>query len=379
MSDVMPDVPALAHGVPVARAVLRARPEDFVVEEILGYEPGPDAGADSPAPYGEHVWLQLRKRGLNTDWLARRLAQFAGVRAGDVGYAGLKDRLAVTTQWFSVHLPGRAEPDWAAFIQLFEPGELVLVSRVRHSRKLKRGGLRGNRFVLRLSALRGDVDALEARLSRLREAGVPNYFGPQRFGHGGQNLVQARAMLLEGRRVRDRHKRGLYLSAARSWLFNRVLSARVAQGCWDTALPGDVLMLAGSHSHFCVETLDETVLARVASQDVHPSGPLWGKGERAVQDAAARVEDAALAGLEDWGRALAGAGLKQERRALRLGLADLSWTLTPPAGAEPGALILRFSLPAGSYATAVVRELMGDVNANTGTDAPAHDAAQRPC
>lgn len=363
MSDhPLPHPLALAHGASVAHAILRARPEDFVVEEILGYTPGPaldpQVSAEAVAD-GEHVWLQLRKRGLNTDWLARRLAQFAGVRAGDVGYAGLKDRQALTTQWFSVYLPGREEPDWDAWVRSFEPGEVTLVSRVRHARKLKRGGLRGNRFILRLSALQGDATALEARLVHLRACGVPNYFGPQRFGRDGGNLVQARAMLLAGRRVRDRHRRGLYLSAARAWLFNQVLSARVTRGCWDSALAGEVLMLAGTHSFFCAEQLDETVVARVSTQDIHPTGPLWGKGDSPVCAQAAAVEAEALAGLDAWCAALAGVGLRQERRALRLGLGDLAWDR-----GVAGELTLRFSLPAGSYATAVVRELIGDDPAN---------------
>lgn len=356
----------LAHGGAIAHGRLRIRPEDFVVDEQLGYSPGHnDADKEGPdastgAAIGEHVWLQLRKRGMNTEWLARRLAQFAGVRTGDVGFAGLKDRQAITTQWFSVHLPGREEPDWDAFLDTFEPDQLVCLARVRHSRKLRRGGLRGNRFVLRLSELQGEADAIKARLSTLRRFGVPNYFGVQRFGHEGDNLRQARAMLLDGRRVRDRHKRGLYLSAARAWLFNRVLSARVAQGNWADAVPGEVVMLAGSHSHFHCEQPDAALEARLAAHDVHSSGPLWGKGASPASAQAADIECRALAGLEDWCAALAAAGLKQERRALRLSLTDLTWEFEPGQAGESDALLLRFSLPAGSYATVVVRELIGD-------------------
>ena len=329
-----------AHGQPTLSGRLRAVPEDFQVREEI---PFTLEGA------GEHVWLWVRKRGANTDWVARRLAERAGVPPGAVSYAGLKDRHAVTEQWFSVHLPGRAEPDWSA-----NPDpEFIVLNAVRHTRKLRRGALSGNAFRITLRDLAGDPDQLAARLNLVAATGVPNYFGEQRFGHEGGNLEQAEAMLRGELKVRDRHQRGLYLSAARSALFNAVLARRVTDGTWNQPLPGEVLMLAGSHSIFAVDEVDETIRQRVAAFDLHPTGPLWGAGELRSSGPVRALEEAAAATLPAFRDGLSAAGLKQERRALRLMVRDA--TLEFP---EPGAALLGFRLPAGAYATTVLRELI---------------------
>ena len=188
-----------------------------MVEEELGYQASGE---------GEHVFLTVRKRGRNTQEVARAIAKLSGVPQVAVGYAGLKDRHAVTTQHFTVQLPGREAPDWA----LLEDDSLQILSAERHHRKIRRGGLRGNRFVIRVDSARGDRDLVEQRLQRIARAGVPNYFGSQRFGRDGQNLVRV-AELFAGRGRRPgREQRGLLLSAARAQLFNRVLQARVEDG-----------------------------------------------------------------------------------------------------------------------------------------------------
>lgn len=338
--------PPHAHGEPVLRGVLRAEPEHFVVEEI------PLAPPDEE---GDHAWLEVRKRGANTQWVASALARHAGVPLVDVGFAGLKDRNAVTTQWFSVSLAGRADPDWS---DLAEPGvEVLRVSRAR--RKLRRGELAGNRFGLRVTSLHGEFDALAERVARVGETGVPNYFGPQRFGHGGGNLVHARAMFERRERVRDRHRRGLYLSAARSLLFNRVLASRVRLAAWTRALPGDLLLYDDGGTSRVGEAVDERQARALAVLQCHPSGPLWGRGRQGVDGEALAIESEALAGLAGWRNALEHAGLSQERRALRLVVADLHWQLDAAAGA----LEVGFSLPAGAYATVVLRELIEEVGA----------------
>lgn len=326
-----------AHGGPLLRGVLRAEPADFIVEEQLGFEP---AGA------GEHVFVQIEKTQANTDWVAQRLGAFAGVAAVGVGYAGLKDRHAVTRQWISLHLPGRADPDWAAFDV---PGVRVLQA-VRHDRKLKRGAHRGNRFRIRLRAVSGETGAVDARLAAIAAGGVPNYFGEQRFGRDGDNLVLAR-QLFAGQRL-PRHLRGYALSAARSLLFNRVLAARVDAGSWNQALPGEVWMLDGSHAIFGPLPFDEALAARLAARDIHPTGPMWGRGALRSEDEV-RAHEAAVAAAEpELSEGLAAAGLDQERRALRLGVADLSWTWEDEA-----TLVLAFALESGAYATTVLREL----------------------
>lgn len=329
-----------ALGTPEATARVRASAEDFRVDELR------EGAAEGE---GEHLLLHIRKRNRNTEEVARALARQAGVRARDVAYCGLKDRVAVTTQWFSVWLPGQADPDWSPLLG----DDLELLSQARSRRKLQRGGLRGNRFTLVLRAVEGERSALEQRLARVAAEGVPNYFGEQRFGRDGGNLSAAAAMF-DGRRVKDRHRRGLYLSAARAFLFNTVLAERVRAQNWRQALPGEALQLAGSRSFFIAESLDEEIAERLASGDVLPSGPLWGRGGLPSQGVAERVEVSALAPFEAFRQGLEEAGLKQERRALRLAIEDLQWDWLP-GGRD---LQLRFSLPAGCYATAVLRELV---------------------
>lgn len=330
-----------AHGDAVLAARFRERHEDFVVEEIAGFE---------PSGQGEHLLLTIEKRGLNTAEVARRLAAWAGVRDVAIGYAGLKDRHAVTRQRFSVHLPGRDAPDTASL----EGEGLRVLSSARHSRKLPRGALAGNRFELLLREVQGDREAIAGRLEAISRDGVPNYFGEQRFGRAGDNVEQALAMFA-GRRVR-REERSLLLSAARSELFNRVLVARVAEGSWNTGLEGEVWMLDGRRSVFGPESPTPELQARCAGFDIHPTGPLWGRGELRTQGACRALEDAILAaGDAPALRAgLEAAGLEQERRALRMRPAALAWQW------EADGLRLAFELPPGAYATTVLAEL-GDL------------------
>lgn len=329
-----------AHGEPSARARWRVAPEDFAVEEILGFE---------PLGTGQHVLLQLRKRGANTVWVAGQLACLAGVPSVAVGYSGLKDRDAVTTQWFSVDLAGRPEPDWGQIA----PGAVEVLVAQRHDRKLRRGSHRANRFVLVLRDVTGERAALEERLGVLRGRGFPNYFGEQRFGRDGSNPGRARAMLGGHLRVRDRAERGLYLSAARSVLFNRVLAARVGGRTWDRPLPGEVLMLDGRHSRFLAEELTPDLMERAGRGEVHPTGPLWGRGEPELRGEARRIEEEALAGCGEWCRGLEGAGLEADRRALRARAHNLAWCWT-----GEDALELVFTLTRGVYATALLREVV---------------------
>lgn len=327
-----------AHGGPVARGRLRAEPADFRVEEVLGFEPD---------GHGEHAFLWIEKTGANTDWVARRLAQAAGVAPMAVGYAGLKDRHAVTRQAFTLQLAGRVEPDWNA---LAIEGVKVL-SAARHSRKLRRGAHRGNRFVVRLRGVEGDTDAIAARLDAIAASGVPNYFGEQRFGRDGGNVALAQAMFA-GRRL-PREQRGIALSAARSALFNAALAQRVEDASWNQPLDGEVWMLDGTHAIFGPEPWSDTLAQRLAALDIHPSGPMWGRGElrstgvvAAIERGVAQAHAGLAAGLEQ-------AGLSQERRALRLRVRELRH-----AWIEAGLLELGFTLDSGAFATGMLRELL---------------------
>lgn len=336
-SDSEPTLLPYAFGNPPLQARLRQVPEDFRVEEILGYD------ADGK---GEHVLLWVEKRGANTDWVARELAKFAGVPAVAVGYAGMKDRHAVTRQTFSVQMAGRPDLDWSTFPH----AEVNVLAATRHSRKLKRGALRGNRFMLVLREVTGDRAAAENVLAQIATRGVPNYFGEQRFGREGGNLAQARAMFA-GRRV-ERDKRSMLLSAARSQIFNQVLAARIERGAWDSPLDGEIWALAGSRSWFGPEPFSEVLAERLAKADIHPSGPLWGRGEPPSQGEAGALEREIGTLCHDLIEGIEAARMDQERRSLRLMPQELKWRWL-----ADDALELVFELPAGAYATVVVREL----------------------
>ena len=326
-----------AYGGPPLIGVLPMAPEDFRVDELLGFEAGGS---------GEHVLLLVEKRGANTEWVARKLAAFAGVGPAAVGFAGMKDRHAVARQYFTVQLAGVPDKDWGAL----QDAEFRVLQATRHPRKLKRGALRGNRFDLLVRGLVGDRDAATRVLEKIAAHGVPNYFGEQRFGRGGANLAAARSMF-GGRRV-DRSQRGILLSSARSEIFNAVLAHRVVAGNWDQALPGDVFQLDGSGSIFGPVELDQTLVHRLAEGDIHPTAPMWGRGELRTVGEARAVEEAAIEGLADLCRGLEGAGLNQERRATRIVPRGVSFDWL-----ADDALRVEFELPAGAYATTVLQEL----------------------
>ncbi|WP_237060111.1 tRNA pseudouridine(13) synthase TruD [Microbulbifer sediminum] len=297
-------------GGPAISALFRREPEDFVVEELA---------APTLAESGEHVYLQVRKRGANTGWVAQQLARVAGVAPRDVSYYGLKDRHAVTTQWFSVWLAQKPEPDWGAVVN----EEIELLQHGRGPRKLRRGEHAGNRFRIRLRDVHGDRDKADTLIDRL-SGGVPNYFGEQRFGRAGGNLSLARRLAEEGGRSR-KSERTFAMSAARSWLFNQVLARRVLDGNWQRLLDGE--------------------------PDTMPTGPLWGRGRNPAGAALAELEAHAIEPWQPWCDWLEHCGLKQERRPLVLKPEALEseWL-----GDD---LELAFALPVGAFATAVLREL----------------------
>lgn len=332
-------------GAPEGSGSIRSRAEDFRVAELPLVDPSGE---------GTHLWLEVEKRGANTHWVAEKLAAAAGIHPRDVGYAGLKDRRAVTTQWFSVALQEASSPEWESW-QI--PEARILQAR-HHTRKLKRGALRGNRFRIVLRDLAGDVEGLEERIRAVAASGVPNYFGPQRFGHGGRNVERGIRWLTHGGRL-PRNKKSVYLSAVRSELFNRVLSARVEQGNWNRIIDGDVAVLDGSRSLFACRMPDPDLERRCACFDIHPTGPLPGSGGRLpAERSALEIETSALAENQVVISGLASAGLEAARRSLRLYPEQFEWTWEGPD------LVLAFQLPAGGYATSVLRELVS-VNAGT--------------
>lgn len=325
-------------GAPLARGVIRARPEHFQVEEVLGFEP--DEG-------GEHLWLWLEKRGWNTqdvvDWLARA----AQVHRRAIGVSGMKDRHAQTWQWFSVHLPGKEDP-------VFDdvPEGIQILRQHRHRRKLNRGTHRSNRFRLTVTQLKGEPAELDKRLSQVREQGVPNYVGVQRFGREAKNVTRAVAWLCEGGEApRKAATRSMWLSALRSNLFNRVLAERVRQGCWNTVVSGDILQPVGSRGLFFADE-DPASEQRVAAGEVNPTAPLPGcDGMQPGGDSLA-LEQRALVGCEPWIEGLKRFGVEAARRATRLLIDDLQWQWSEQE------LELSFALPTGAFATTVLAELI---------------------
>lgn len=301
-----------AWGEPVGRAVMRSVPEDFDVEEVLGFE---------PEGQGEHLYLFLEKVGDNTDYVVRQLAALSGCRAMDVGISGLKDRHAVTRQWFSLYRPGMSDE---AFLEAVS-ARWKLLAYGRHPVKLRRGTHRVNRFRIVLRELDADLEKLQQRLGQIAAEGCPNYFGPQRFGRSGANLQAAAS--LKAKRLRGKDpKRGLYLSAARSWLFNEVLAQRILAGDWRECRTGD--------------------------PGPEPSGPLFGDGGSSAGEPLVTWENAILAPHETFCALFDGARLRPERRPLVLRPQDLTYQI----GKEE--LTLSFALPSGSFATALIGELL---------------------
>lgn len=305
-----------ALGQPESSANFRVHNEDFIVHETLGF---------TPVGTGEHVLLQVEKTGENTAWVARQIAALAKVSERDIGYCGRKDRHAITRQWFSVYLPKGLEPDWC---ELNSP-TITVLDVTRHTQKLRRGQHQNNHFVIRLRNVTGNKEKLSQRLKLVLDNGVPNYFGEQRFGRQANNLTLAAQMLEQGIRIKDRQKKGFALSAARAYLFNLVVAARVEKNVWNTCMDGEV-----------------------ANEHLNPTAPLWGRGRLQSTGELRQLEDSVLASWNVWCERLEYQGLNQERRATQLMLEAGSWAW------EDDNLTLTFSLPVGAFATSVIRELV---------------------
>lgn len=330
---------AYAWGEPHQTAQFRSHLHDFCVDEVLGFEPTGE---------GEHLYLHVRKRSENTAWVAKRLAEHFDCHQRDVSYSGLKDRHGVTSQWFSVWLPGRDVTDEIATLSLTN---VECLAQHRNRRKLKRGVHKGNQFRIVLRGIE-DSASVDQRLANIQQEGFPNYFGEQRFGIDGQNMAKAMA-LFEGKLKRvKREQRGFYLSAARSWLFNAILSQRVAENTWRTAQQGELMMLAGTQRTFLPDATDTTYQQRCCEQDIHPTAALWGRGEAGCGPEFAAHEADIVAPHSMLAHGLEGYGLKQERRATRAIAQDLRWEW------HGDDLTLSFFLDRSAYATALLREVV---------------------
>lgn len=350
------DAVPFAHGKPALKAVIRAVPEDFVVDENLGFLPSGD---------GEHIYLQVQKRGLTTPALVQHISEVTGIAVRNISFAGLKDKYAVTTQWLSLHCPG-SDPEG---LHRIDTDAIKVLECQRNHRKLRRGVHAGNRFTLNLRSLQpvddaGDLTAgitdLELRLQQIAAHGVPNYFGEQRFGH--DNLRQALLPSPDkpARRMK-RQQRSMQVSAIRSALFNLMLAERVLANNWDQWLSGDIFNLDGTGSVFAdaQEADKDRLQDRLAMMDIHPTGPLWGLGSPASLAEVALLEQKVA---ERWSLLRdylenPQLGLTQQRRSLRLPVQALHYRLQED-------LSLSFELPVGAFATVVVRELLQAMTLN---------------
>ncbi|WP_414148191.1 tRNA pseudouridine(13) synthase TruD [Erwinia sp. BNK-24-b] len=332
---------AWLYGQPAASGVVKANPEDFLVVEDLGYRPDGD---------GEQVLVRIRKNGCNTRFVAEALAKFAGIHPRDVSFAGMKDRHAVTEQWFCLRIPGKETPD---FNSLQLEGCEVLES-ARHRRKLRTGALQGNAFTLILRQVSDRAD-VEKRLQQVAESGFPNYFGEQRFGHDNNNLTMAKRWAADEIRVRERNKRSFLLSAARSALFNQVASDRLTkQGSLTKVMPGDALQLTGRGSWFVAEEAELTTLqVRTDNNELRITAPLPGSGDWGSKGEALAFEQQSLAHEAALIALLEREKVEAARRALLVVPRDLRWNWWDDVTVE-----LAFWLPAGSFATSLVRELL---------------------
>ncbi len=332
-----------AFARPSSHAVFKQHPQDFVVEEQLGFVPTGE---------GEHQFIWVEKINANTAFVAEQLAKFCQLPLRAVTYAGRKDKHALTRQWFGIHTPGKADIDFSQW----NIAGVNILHQTRHNKKLRTGQAKANHFTICLRKV-SDPDALVNALEKCQN-GVPNYFGEQRFGvtttadghlSKGGNLVLAEKMLA-GEAIRNRNKRNMVLSALRSWLFNEVVSARIEANAFEHILPGDALMLTGSNSFFICEHPSEEELSRYCQGDLSPTAPLWGKGDSITTNDAKTFEQSVAAEHVAVKAFLASMGMDQERRAIKIWPRDLEWHI------EDDKLTVSFALPGGCFATSVLRE-----------------------
>jgi tRNA pseudouridine13 synthase len=330
-------VPLLTPDLPGTGGLTRVSEEDFFVEELPLYE---------PQGVGEHLYLTVEKRGRTTQEVVREIAAALSARERDVGTAGLKR--AVTVQRLSV-LTRASEAD---ALKLEGQGFKVLAA-ARHNNKLRPGHLRGNRFRIVVRGVGEDgLSRAQAVLERLVSTGAANLFGPQRFGKREDNAALGRAVLLRETQVRDRFLRRMALSALQSELFNRCLAARIADGLFNAAIEGDALRKRDSGGMFVGGAADTP---RVERQEVDPAGPLPGHSIFAAKADALAREEAVLREAEvdsAWFKA-GGDEMQGARRPYRIPVHAASVEALPDS-----ALALRFDLPKGSYALAVLREVV---------------------
>ena len=367
---------------PLKQAIYKTHTTDFIVNELLPLEFTGE---------GEHLWLHIQKSGMNTAYLAKLLSEWAEIPLRDVGYSGLKDRHALTTQWFSLRIPKKQLPESEfAPVDIGVNESVTILAQQWHNKKLNRGTHRANQFIITLrdiefahfnnaaaknEELLSAEQAIEQHLTTISQNGVPNYFGSQRFGRSGNNIREALSLFARPvpaarpqpkkskRKSAPREQNTMELSAARSLIFNEILAARVRDGSWNTGLAGEVFNLDGSGSIFSSDEIDETLRTRLESGDIHPTAVLWGTGNEKVSGEAATIETDIVAQstlLTQLATGLEQRDIKAQRRALRLPIEALSWEWQDKKDGQ--ILVLNFTLTTGSFATSVLASLVQELN-----------------
>jgi tRNA pseudouridine13 synthase len=347
-----------AYGKPESVGRLKAKPSDFKVHELIDID---FSGA------GEHYWLNIEKESLNSADVIRELSKFSGVKQKDIGYSGMKDKHAVTSQWFSLWMPKQTEPNWGAL-----SAEGIRLLRVeKHNRKLRISTHKHKRFEIKIRQFCGDIRSLEKRIDLIKHQGVPNYFGLQRFGNRMLNLKRAQDYFAQGTQIRDKRLRSLLYSATRSWLFNCMLDKRVSDGSWNQLIDGEVAILDGSNSHFYADhKADQNLPARVSEMDVHPAHPLIASDinsawqEMLTSDAKVanslphslhsliEMQDSIMNCYPVFSQALVASTMSLSYRALRANVLNFDWQI------GSNKVVFKFDLLAGQFATSVIRELI---------------------
>ncbi|MEZ4462164.1 MAG: tRNA pseudouridine(13) synthase TruD [bacterium] len=361
--EALLDQPYLTQGSPGIGGVAKSVPQDFIVEEIPLYELSGE---------GEHVWIKIRKTALDAQSLADLVAEKTGVTRHEVGFAGLKDKSAVTTQWFSVHHhtldPQSLIGPWGESVEVLEA--------TRHTNKLKVGHLVGNRFTLTIRHVDPErIDDGAKIIETIRASGVPNYFGPQRFGSGRRTFWQGWNAITKGQLAphlrKNKRLRSLSLSAVQSAVFNYIVAQRIAGGTFTSALVGDILEKAeGGLARVDAENQAEWSDA-VARGLATPTGPMMASRMLRATDEVADMESRAVAlfGLDEAMFERRRGDLRGERRPLSVRVEDLTYDAVQEDVVRVG-----FSLPSGSYATVLLRELMKNdhYNGPSTESLPAH-------
>ena len=330
-----------AWKAPQGNAQLKKHPQDFIVEEELAF---------TPSGEGEHVFLLIEKRKQNTTWVARQLADSLGISKSKISYAGLKDRHGITRQWFSIHAPGKKPAEVFASEARGITGTNILKA-VRHSKKLQRGALKGNHFSIRLQNHEGSKDSTAQQLTTIQTHGVPNYFGYQRFGQHGNNIVNALKMFRNEKKV-DRFTRSILLSSARSLIFNNILAERVENNTWNQWQAGDVMTFPDNQSLIFPNRQDESIPERFLKHELLLTAPLWGQGELRSEHKVRSLEHKVASTFPELCQGVEVSGMQQERRSMQLFPKKMTWQW------EGDNLLINFSLNKGCYATTLLQEVV---------------------